>query len=568
MTNTPVRPSASIAAIYARKSTEQNGVADDQKSVARQVEHARTFAASKGWTVEASLVFVDDGISGAEFANRPGFLRLMNALKPRPAFQVLIVSELSRLGREQFETGYAVKQLAQAGVTIYSYLENRELLLDSATNKFLMSAVSFAAEIEREKARQRVHDAMARKARAGHVTGGKVFGYDNAPVTDANGKRSHVARRVNATEAAIVRRLFALSADGVGYSRIAKLLNAERAPAPRPKAGRPSAWSPSTVKVVLDRRLYLGEVVWNRTEKRDQWGRVASHTRPSTEWITLDAPELRIISPAQWQAAHARLDGIRAHLLTARGGGVGRRRARDLESRYLLAGFARCGCCGGGLAVTGGSHRSGRPHSYGCLSYHKRGRTICGNGLKIRVERVDRAVLRALGGDVLRPAVVMAVVDGVLEALTADKPATRLDAYKSELLGLAQELDRLTEAIAHGGPLDSLLVALKARQGRRSELLAAIAAADQARHHQRVDRRGVERHVRERLADWQGLLTDNVADGRELLRRVLARPLTFTPVGRTYRFEGEASVGALLQGAVGLPTFVVPVRGFEPRFDG
>jgi DNA invertase Pin-like site-specific DNA recombinase len=29
----------------------------------------------------------------------PGFLRLMNALKPRPPFQVLVMSEDSRLGR-------------------------------------------------------------------------------------------------------------------------------------------------------------------------------------------------------------------------------------------------------------------------------------------------------------------------------------------------------------------------------------------------------------------------------------------------------------------------------------
>ena len=40
-----------IAAIYARKSTEQNGVADDAKSVARQVEHARAYASRKGWIV-------------------------------------------------------------------------------------------------------------------------------------------------------------------------------------------------------------------------------------------------------------------------------------------------------------------------------------------------------------------------------------------------------------------------------------------------------------------------------------------------------------------------------------
>lgn len=61
------------------------------------------------------LVFVDDRISGAEFSTRPGFLRLMNALKPKPAFQVLVMSEESRLGREQLEVGYALKQIIQAG---------------------------------------------------------------------------------------------------------------------------------------------------------------------------------------------------------------------------------------------------------------------------------------------------------------------------------------------------------------------------------------------------------------------------------------------------------------------
>ena len=39
-----------IAAMYARKSTDRN-VADDQRSIARQIEHARQYAVSKGWTV-------------------------------------------------------------------------------------------------------------------------------------------------------------------------------------------------------------------------------------------------------------------------------------------------------------------------------------------------------------------------------------------------------------------------------------------------------------------------------------------------------------------------------------
>jgi DNA invertase Pin-like site-specific DNA recombinase len=189
-----------IAAIYARKSTDQNGVADEQKSVARQVDHARQYAARKGWTVAEDGIYIDDGISGAEFANRPGFLRLMNSLKPRAPFQASILSEVSRLGREQIETAYALKQLSVAGVRSFSYLEDRELLMESATDKFLLGAVTFAADLEREKARQRTYDAMYRKAKAGHVTGGRLFGYDNVEIVGADGKRSHVERRINEAE--------------------------------------------------------------------------------------------------------------------------------------------------------------------------------------------------------------------------------------------------------------------------------------------------------------------------------------------------------------------------------
>jgi DNA invertase Pin-like site-specific DNA recombinase len=81
----------------------------------------------------------DDGISGAEFAKRPGLVRLINALTPRPPFQVLVMSEESRLGREQIETAYLLKQLITAGVRVVYYLEDRERTLDSPTEKLLRS---------------------------------------------------------------------------------------------------------------------------------------------------------------------------------------------------------------------------------------------------------------------------------------------------------------------------------------------------------------------------------------------------------------------------------------------
>src|SRR5438445_10474060 len=125
-----------IAAIYARKSTVQAGARDKSDSVERQLEHARAYAARKGWTIAEEHVYVDDGISGAEFGDRrPGLARLLNALKPRPAFQMLVMSEESRLGRESIEVAYALKTLVQAGVRIFLYLEDRERAIDSPTEK-------------------------------------------------------------------------------------------------------------------------------------------------------------------------------------------------------------------------------------------------------------------------------------------------------------------------------------------------------------------------------------------------------------------------------------------------
>jgi len=76
---------------------------------------------------------VDDGISGAEFRKRPGLTRLLNTLRPSPPFQILLMSEESRLGREQIETAYVIKDILDAEVCLFYYLDDRERTLDSAT---------------------------------------------------------------------------------------------------------------------------------------------------------------------------------------------------------------------------------------------------------------------------------------------------------------------------------------------------------------------------------------------------------------------------------------------------
>lgn len=59
-----------MAAIYARRSKEQDDAEDETKSVNRQVQNAREFATAKGWIVLEEHIYIDDGISGSSRSTR------------------------------------------------------------------------------------------------------------------------------------------------------------------------------------------------------------------------------------------------------------------------------------------------------------------------------------------------------------------------------------------------------------------------------------------------------------------------------------------------------------------
>ena len=69
-----------IAAIYARKSSDDSDKSEEARSTTRQIEGATAYAKAKGWTVDSRYVFVDDAVSGAEWKQRPGFNGLLAAL--------------------------------------------------------------------------------------------------------------------------------------------------------------------------------------------------------------------------------------------------------------------------------------------------------------------------------------------------------------------------------------------------------------------------------------------------------------------------------------------------------
>jgi len=544
-----------IAAIYARKSTEQNGVGDDEKSVTRQVEHAKAYAAKKGWTVDDVHVYSDDGISGAEFKKRPGFLRLLNALSPRPSFQVLVMSEESRLGREAIETGYVLKQIMDAGVRVFFYLEDRERTLDTAMDKVMLSLTNFASEMERKKARQRTYDAMVRKARALHVTGGKVFGYDNVdvPSPEANGTRLRVVRKINEEQAQTLRRIFELYASGVGMVTIAHRLNQEGVKPPR---GR--GWAPSGIREMLHRELYRGVVVWNRSQKIVRAGTKKQRKRDESEWIRIEAPDLGIVSADLWQRVKATLDARAA--IFPRGTDrklMGRPRYQD-ESSYLLVGFTRCSTCGGPVGTdlrgwgSAGARRS-VPH-YACLDSKRRGKAICINRVALRQDLLDRAVLQAIG-EALDPTVLIDAVEKALARLAKRQLAhiDRRAQVERELAQVQQRLDRLVDALADGSlPADEIRTRLGAEKARKTALSADLGRLERLAKVASVDVAQIAQKLRTRVSDVAGVLGRQTVQARQMLRKILADKIDLEPVGsgrqRGYRFRGNLSLEKLIAG--------------------
>jgi site-specific DNA recombinase len=547
-----------IAAIYARKSTDQQGINDEEKSVTRQIEHARTYAKRKGWIVAEEHIYSDDGISGAEFIKRPAFLRLMNALKPRPQFHVLIMSEESRLGREAIQVSYAFKQIIDAGIRVFFYMNDQERKLDNALDKVMLSLTNFASEMEREKASQRTYDAMLRKAKALHVTGNKVFGYDNVPIynseanADGSRRRQHVVRKINLEQAKVVVRIFELFASGFGLARIAKTLNQDRI---QPPHGGTLGWCPTAIREILQRDLYRGIVLWNRTQTIQCGGTRKQRIRPRTEWLRLEANELRIVSQVLWEQVEQRRTRNRQTYLRGEGGKLlSRPTGEDCRSSYLLSSIAKCVTCGGSIvACKNTSKRRYKRAVYRCAYNHKRGDSICSNNVQLRQDLMDSAILHALN-DALDERVLEASVAAALERIRSEHqqfPDKRLS-LERELSLIQTRLHHLVELIANGKGTDSVVNLLHQEESRKKTILGELDRLDGLAYVVSLDAKRLAKDLRSRLEDIPGLFARHVPQARQMLRKLLDGHIMCEPIvigGKAgFRFTATGTFDRLLTG--------------------
>jgi DNA invertase Pin-like site-specific DNA recombinase len=523
-----------IAAIYARKSTDEGAKAEEAKSVTRQIEHGKEYARSKGWTVLDDHIYKDDGVSGAEWQKREGLARLLNALKPKPPFQVLIMSEESRLGREQIETSYTLKKITEAGVRVFFYLEDKERKLDTATDKLLFSVTNFAAEMEREKASQRTRDKHVALVKAGYVTSGRVYGYNNVRVG------SHTEREVTETEAAVVRRIFSRRAEGWGAYRIAEELETLGIPSPRGKA----TWTEAQVNIICRNPLYRGEIVWGRTKGVVKGGTLTREDSPENI-IRKQVPHLRLVDEKTWAAVQEQMDRAGEYYKNRLG-------STPHVSPGLLSPIAACGVCGGSMYLRKGTDCRSRKEypSYVCTRNSTKGSKRqggCTNGHRLPQERADEAIITALEDQFLARdgEAVLQIIMAELSRLQRNQDDRA--SIEANISQLEQELGNLVKATKRLGGSPTLDKAIREQEEDLGRLRAQL---DQIQVLEGMEIEKLMIEAAKRAADWKRYLRGNpVGITQSLLRKLFPEKIKFTPGEHgVWKFEGQLSYGKFLEG--------------------
>lgn len=317
----------------------------------------------------------------------------------------------------------------------------------------------------------------------------------------------------------------------------------------------------------LHRELYRGVIVWNRTRKRDQWGRQRQKDRDASEVLRVDAPTLRIVPEALWLQVHEGLARRRALYLESTGGKTHGRPLAGTVSRYLLTGSVTCGCCQGTLVVRTRAHGRRRDARLECWHYRTRGRRGCWNRYQPSMQALEALVLDAVESEILRPEVVERAIGYATAALAAPGDDAQPD-VAGELATLDAEMARLAEVAATAGPgIGAIAEALRTRQERRTRLLRRQAAAVA------TARPSVpQTALRARLEDWRGMLRRNVAEARPVLDLLLADRIVVTPRREREGDEVTAfdvrlslTTRGILAG-IALPQGMASPTGFEPVF--
>lgn len=481
------------AAIYCRLSQDdgslgESGSIQTQKAILTQYcqEHH----------MEIVDCYCDDGWSGTNF-DRPAFQRMIGDIEAGRV-NTVIVKDLSRFGREYAQMGlYIEHYFEEKGVRFLSLAEN----IDSSQglNNLVLPFTNVINSLYARQASEKTKAAHRARAKNGMFLGSRApYGYQKDP-----NDRHHLI--VDPEAAEVVKEIFRMFADGIGYVRMTKILRERNILNPQAYFNqnnpdyykhsdywrKPFDWHATSVRAILNNPVYLGKLTFGKTKTKGFFDKRRVPTEES-DWIVVEHTHEPLVSQELWDTVHQMMKA--------------RRRENGSGHVQPFAGLVKCAGCGSSLNASY-DKKKGKYTGFSCWVYKNYGKQRC-TSHAIGWQTLNRLVLEDIRCNAQVAKLAAARYVGVL--LRA-----KLEKEKGETVRAERELKKAEKRI---GELDKILAKLYEDQalGKISEVryqaMAPGYEAEQASLQERVSQ------LREQLAHTQEV-QDNVEQFVPLIQK-------------------------------------------------
>lgn len=481
------------AAIYCRLSQDDGSLGD---SGSIQTQKALLTQYCQEHHMEIVDCYCDDGWSGTNF-NRPAFQRMIGDIEGGKV-NTVIVKDLSRFGREYAQMGlYIEHYFEEKGVRFLSLAEN----IDSSEglNNLVLPFTNVINSLYARQASEKTKAAHRARAKNGMFLGSRApYGYQKDPKD-----RHHLI--VDPEAAEVVKEIFRMFADGIGYVRMTKILRERNILNPQAYFNqnnpdyykhsdywrKPFDWHATSVRAILNNPVYLGKLTFGKTKTKGFFDKRRVATEES-DWIVVEHTHEPLVSQELWDTVHQMMKA--------------RRRENSSGHVQPFAGLVKCAGCGSSLNASY-DKKKGKYTGFSCWVYKNYGKQRC-TSHAIGWQTLNRLVLEDIRRNAQVAKLAAARYVGVL--LRA-----KLEKEKGETVRAERELKKAEKRI---GELDKILAKLYEDQalGKISEVryqaMAPGYEAEQASLQERVSQ------LREQLAHTQEV-QDNVEQFVPLIQK-------------------------------------------------
>jgi DNA invertase Pin-like site-specific DNA recombinase len=550
--NTDLEPGAA----YGRVSDDQQRKA----SIDDQIRNCHETAEENGCRISKEHTYRDEGKTGTTMFDRPGFAALRNEYrKPNPPFKIIFIDDTSRMGRNEADVHRVLDELEYYGIRIYFASDG----LDSR-NPWFRDA--FSGKARQDAQFSKTHGRRVRRGRIGLFEkklnpGWSCYGYRNVPVQNTRDEdaRGHAAtdgmkEEINPEQARIVVLIYTWYAQGLSMRQVMVRLNADHISPPR-STGRKiksRSWARSAVDYMLHNDRYQGILTYGRTTqvRNPENGKMTQRKHPESEWLRSNHPELRIISEELWRKVgeeRARKNCVG----NTRSGGLNR---TDRSRTYFLGGLLTCGACGANYHLR--SH--GR---YCCANYMWR--NGCSNSATFRREEIERSLISSLCDKLRSPELRKSLAQSLFAYLKSEKArnkqksdhaGSRKEQLESALKAEEGRRDNLVQAIAVGGDLRSLVVALAGSESEVRSLAKMLSELTPSPRNTDIRLNDVRKFVDRNADSFEEILLGSAETLKIEFQRRVPSALIVTPVdvndGRVFHVTGGVGLFSPAEGAM------------------